>query len=64
VPSSWQLTARVNGEWKLMAPDIEPPVKRDQFSAINFAPVIVDALRIEVQLASGFSGGILEWKVE
>jgi len=35
----------------------------DQFNRVTFTPVAITALRIEVQLQAGWSGGILEWKV-
>jgi hypothetical protein len=36
----------------------------DHFNRVAFAPVETKALRLEVQLQPGWSGGILEWKVE
>ncbi len=39
-------------------------VKRDASNSVTFSPVETMALRLEVQLQPGMSGGILEWKVE
>jgi hypothetical protein len=31
---------------------------------VTFAPVTAKALRLKVKLRPGYSGGVLEWKVE
>jgi hypothetical protein len=36
---------------------------KDRFNETTFEPVETDALRIEVQLRAGYSGGILEWEI-
>ena len=35
---------------------------KDRFCRIEFDPVETRALRLEVKLREGFSGGILEWR--
>jgi hypothetical protein len=40
-----------------------PTAAKDQWNSFKFKPVKTAALKIEVQLQPGFSGGILEWKV-
>ena len=37
-------------------------VKPDAYNKVTFAPVTTTALRLEVQLQDGFSGGILRWR--
>jgi hypothetical protein len=37
--------------------------ERDTFNLVAFDPVKATALKIEVKLRQGFSGGILEWRV-
>jgi hypothetical protein len=39
-------------------------VQPDRFNAVDFAPRTTTALRLEARLQDGFSGGILEWRVE
>ncbi len=39
-------------------------VARDTWNRTEFMPVRTGALRLSVQLQDGFSGGMLEWKVE
>ena len=39
-----------------------PKATKDKLNTYRFAPVTTSRLRMEVQLQSGFSGGILEWE--
>ena len=63
VPASWRLLYRVGDDWK-PAPASGFPVRKDGFSRAEFAPVRTDGVRVEVQLQDGFSGGILELRVQ
>ena len=38
-------------------------VKLGAFNEVKFKPVQASALRIEVQLQPGMSGGVLKWRV-
>jgi hypothetical protein len=64
VPQSWKLLYKNGEQWK----EVENPsgygVDLDRFIKVTFEPVKTTALRIEVQLHEGSSGGILEWRVE
>jgi DUF1680 family protein len=63
VPAEWHLFWKDSTEWK--------PVKLtgcsrygtalDQFNRVTFEPVRTRALRMEVRLQDGFSGGVLKW---
>ncbi len=64
VPQSWRLLYRAGGEWKAVATTATATADMDKFNRLTFSPVQTDGLRIEVQLQPGWSGGILEWKVE
>jgi hypothetical protein len=64
VPTSWKLLRKAGEEWKPVEGATEYGTKVDAYNAVSFEPVETTALRIEVQLASGVSGGILEWKVK
>lgn len=68
VPESWRLLCRTGdaGEWKPVEPAGSAGfgVEKDRFNRVSFTPVTAAALRIEAQLQGGFSGGVLEWKVE
>ena len=57
------LLYRVGDDWKPVAAASEYAAKRDTFNQVSFDPFETSALRLEVQLQSDFSGGILEWTV-
>jgi hypothetical protein len=63
VPRSWRVLYRVGDDWKPVAAASEYAAKRDTFNQVSFDPFETSALRLEVQLQSDFSGGILEWTV-
>ncbi len=63
VPANWRLLHREGGQWKPVEGPSAYGVARDRYNVLSFEEVTTDALRIEVQLRSSFSGGILEWKV-
>jgi uncharacterized protein len=73
VPQSWRLLYKEAATWKPVSDDADwKPVldvpaygtEMDQFNRVTFMPVRAKALRIEVQLQSEWSGGILEWQVK
>ncbi len=64
VPETWRLLYRKDGQWKEVFKHGDYPVEKDKFNTLEISPVKTDALRLEVKLQEGFSGGILEWKVE
>ena len=64
VPQSWRLLYRDGKEWKPVPSASAYDTRPDRYNRVTFTPVTTTALRVEVQLRSGFSGGILEWKVE
>ena len=64
VPTAWRvLYQRTDGQWKPVAGATPGGVEQDQFNDVTFDPVDTSALRLEVQLRDGLSGGILEWEV-
>ena len=63
VPRSWRLLYQDAGEWRTVDTTAENGVALDQFNALRFAAITTQALRLEVQLQDGYSGGVLEWKV-
>lgn len=66
VPASWQVLALRGAEWwpvsSAAAPT--PAPARDRYDRREFAPVQAEALRVQVQLQPGWSGGVLEIRVE
>ncbi len=64
VPESWRLLYEENGQWKPVKTSSAFGVELDRFNRVEFATVSTAAVRIEVKLKTGYSGGVLEWKVE
>ena len=62
VPQSWRLLYRDGTQWKPVGNASGYGVQRDSFNRVTFAPVTTTALRLEAQLQSGFSAGVLEWR--
>jgi hypothetical protein len=68
VPERWGMFYRdVRGseEWKpLRSKGRYPTPAPDKFNVVELEPVEATAVRLQVQLQKGYSGGILEWRVE
>ncbi|MCX8156022.1 MAG: glycoside hydrolase family 127 protein [Verrucomicrobiae bacterium] len=64
VPQSWRVLYRDGEEWRPVSQPSGYGTEMDRFNRVTFAPVETRALRLEVQLQPGWSGGILEWRVE
>lgn len=64
VPASWRLLYEDNGQWKEMPNVAGYGVEKDKFNSAKFDAVRTNSLRLEVQLQPGFSGGILEWRID
>ena len=63
VPASWRLLYRAGDEWRDVPGANGYGVEKDRFNTVEFDPVTTTALRVEVSLREGFSGGVLEWRV-
>jgi hypothetical protein len=64
IPKSWRLLYRTAAEWKPVANAQSQTLSKDAWNRMTFDPVDTSALRLEVELQPGFSGGILEWRVK
>lgn len=64
VPRSWRLFYLKDGAWQAVDAAEVPGTAMDRFNRLAFPPVGTKALRIEAELQDGWSGGILEWRVE
>ncbi len=62
-PASWRLLYRKGGAWVPVEGASAYGTETNRFNETTFPPVETDALRIEVRLRPGVSGGILEWEV-
>lgn len=63
LPQSWRVLWLDGTTWREVEPVTAYETFGDRFSQVRFREVSTKALRIEVQLREGFSGGILEWRV-
>jgi len=63
VPQSWKVLYKDGNEWKPVENAGECGTKTDTFNRVAFKPVQTSAVRLEVKLQEGFSGGILKWRV-
>ena len=61
---SWRLTYKDGDAWKPVVATGSYGVVPDAYNKVTFAPVTASALRLEVQLQNGFSGGVLRWRVK
>jgi len=64
VPSSWRLLFLSGTQWKPVVGVSSWGTAMDRFNRVEFEAVETRALRLEVELQAGWSGGILEWRVE
>lgn len=62
-PKSWRVLWLDGGNWKPVENEGDYGCRPDVFNQVKFRPVTTNALRLEVELKPGFSGGILEWEV-
>lgn len=63
VPQSWWVEYLAGTNWVPVSGAGGYGVARNKFNTVQFTPVQTTAVRLHVQLQSGFSGGILEWQV-
>lgn len=63
VPASWRALYKDGDQWKPVTAKEDYGVAKDQFNTVHFEPVAIGAIRLEVKLQPGQSGGILEWRL-
>lgn len=63
VPKSWRLTYKAGDTWVPVSGASAYGTAPDKYNKTTFTPVTASAFRVEVQLQSGFSGGILRWRL-
>jgi DUF1680 family protein len=64
VPTSWRLVYQTGDGWKPVSGASNYGTEIDTFNRVTFDAVDTKGLRLEVELQRGWSGGILEWRVE
>lgn len=63
VPQSWWVEYLEGTNWVTVTGASGYGVATNQFNTVSFDPVSTTAVRLCVQLQTGYSGGILAWKV-
>ncbi|MCK4872731.1 MAG: glycoside hydrolase family 127 protein [Phycisphaerales bacterium] len=63
LPESWRLLYLDGDTWKPVTGVSPYGVEPNTYNRVNFDPIETTALRLEVKLQDGFSGGILEWRI-
>ncbi len=66
IPESWNLSYYKEGYWVPVPAAIKGPlpIVKDGFNRVEFPKISTTALRLEVELQEGYSGGILEWRLD
>ncbi len=64
VPKSWRLLYKDGDTFKPIVAATAYGTDEDGYNRVTFPVVTTTALKLEIQLQDGFSGGVLEWKVE
>lgn len=64
VPASWRVLWQDGDQWKPVETETSGGKEIDQLNRLTFQPVSSRAFRLEVQLQPGFSGGVLEWRLQ
>ena len=66
VPESWKVLLQVDGQWEPAAllSGCGYETARDRLNRVRFEARKTAAVRVEVQLQEGFSGGVLELVIE
>lgn len=65
LPAGWRvLYLADNGQWRPVTGASEYLVHKSDPVNVSFDPVTTKALRLEIQLSTGFSAGLYEWAVQ
>ena len=64
LPATWRIFWKSeDGAWQAVTNVQQDEIAPDRFNLMAFDPVEASALKLEVELREGFSGGVLEWVV-
>ncbi len=62
-PESWEVKYWKNGEWKPVKNKSDFKTEINKYNSVNFEKIRTNKIRLFAKLQKGYSGGILEWKV-
>jgi hypothetical protein len=63
-PAAWRLLYKSGGVWVPLGAAADFTVNQDTWNRVNFSPVETTELRLEAELQSSYSGGLLGWRVD
>ncbi len=63
IPKSWRLESLEGNKWVPVKADAYP-VKKDQWCEVKFPTIKTTALRLVVQMQTGWAAGVRQWKIE
>lgn len=63
LPEWWRVLWFDGQQWHPVKVTHSEETRKDAFNRVEFEPVVATALRIEVKLRTGYSAGILEWRL-
>ncbi len=63
LPAAWRIEFLDGGEWPGVVAKGEYPIAKDKWCEVGFAPVKTTALRLALNLQSGWAAGVHEWQV-
>ena len=63
VPLSWRVLYREADQWKPVEALEDYTQETDTYNEVSLEPNETDGLKLEVELGSGVSSGIQEWRV-
>ena len=64
IPVAWKIYYKKNGQWEPVKTTSSYEIARDKYNSVNFEPVTISALKLEVQLPADNASGVHEWVVE
>jgi len=62
VPQTWQVQWWNGDKWLPVKNTSEYPTERNTYNKVTFEPVFTSAIRLDIQLQQGRTGGILDWR--
>ncbi len=64
IPDEWEILYLNENVWEPVKTKNSYKVRKDEWNAISFQPVVTKAVKIKVRLNKNFASGIYEWVVE
>jgi hypothetical protein len=63
LPVAWKILYKAGDDWKDVQQQKQSPIAADTFNQTTFRPVTTTGIRVQVQLATDATAGLLQWRV-